>query len=181
MIEDIHIPHIEYVNALKGRLSKRYVKNHTDALAYVIEHHKELPKISSICELHKKLMITFPEILPGRLRTGFVSVGGELCPSPNKVPYLLDDWCYQLKSGCNEMEEHKKYEMIHPFQDGNGRSGRLLWLWLLLHNGKKLEETFLETNYAHDMFKMNRLAYYAELKEYRAMWQMGHSHEVSKR
>ena len=31
-------------------------------------------------------------------------------------------------------QAHCEYETLHPFTDGNGRSGRALWLWML--NGK---------------------------------------------
>ena len=24
---------------------------------------------------------------------------------------------------------HRRYEKLHPFQNGNGRSGRILWAW----------------------------------------------------
>ncbi len=31
---------------------------------------------------------------------------------------------------------HIRYERLHPFTDGNGRSGRLLWLWHMRNAGK---------------------------------------------
>lgn len=32
---------------------------------------------------------------------------------------------------------HHEYETLHPFMDGNGRSGRLLWAWQMLRFGYK--------------------------------------------
>lgn len=29
---------------------------------------------------------------------------------------------------------HQSYETLHPFMDGNGRSGRALWAWQMLHH-----------------------------------------------
>lgn len=43
---------------------------------------------------------------------------------------------------------HKEYEAIHPFVDCNGRSGRILWLWQMLNEGRKLAPMgFLQTWY----------------------------------
>jgi len=33
------------------------------------------------------------------------------------------------------LEFHQKFERIHPFEDGNGRTGRMILLWMLLESG----------------------------------------------
>jgi Fic/DOC family len=33
-------------------------------------------------------------------------------------------------------EIHVEYESLHPFSDGNGRSGRVLWAWQVLREGR---------------------------------------------
>lgn len=42
---------------------------------------------------------------------------------------------------------HHAYETLHPFTDGNGRSGRALWAWQMLNQGEDLSLGFLHTWY----------------------------------
>jgi Fic family protein len=54
---------------------------------------------------------------------------------------------------------HAQFETIHPFLDGNGRVGRLLITFLLVHN-RVLREPVLYLSY---YFKRNRAEYYDRL------------------
>lgn len=59
-------------------------------------------------------------------------------PPPEKLPELLDNWLAHWHANENAPLVqaailHGQFEMIHPFEDGNGRIGRLL-IPLFLHN-----------------------------------------------
>ena len=94
----------------------------------------------SFLQAHKLLMSDLIDS-PGRYRTkGVGIVAGDkithMAPPADKVPFLMRDLFTYLK----ESEEidlikscvfHYEMEFIHPFEDGNGRMGRL-WQTLIL-------------------------------------------------
>lgn len=39
------------------------------------------------------------------------------------------DYAAENRNSRGAYEAHQRYEHLHPFLDGNGRSGRMLWMW----------------------------------------------------
>lgn len=74
-----------------------------------------------------------------------VRVGNHI--PPRGGPYIqndLESLLYQVNAGTiSAYDAHIKYETLHPFTDGNGRSGRMLWMWQM----KKAPLGFLHTFY----------------------------------
>jgi hypothetical protein len=52
---------------------------------------------------------------------------------PRVVHQLADLLIHVNEGRLSAYQTHVEYEMLHPFTDGNGRSGRVLWLWVVGH------------------------------------------------
>lgn len=94
-------------------------------------------------------------IAPGhRLRdkTGLnVRVGNHIPPAGGpKVRVHADLIVGDARRLADPFDTHRAYETLHPFTDGNGRSGRAIWLWMMLNTGRDpyvLQRGFLHTWY----------------------------------
>ncbi len=61
-----------------------------------------------------------------------VRVGAHVPPRGGPI---MRDWLTDLLACVNASKlsafaAHVEYETLHPFMDGNGRSGRAIWLWM---------------------------------------------------
>lgn len=88
-----------------------------------------------IADFSRLLNVLQPD---ARLRSWWgrdVTVGDRLCPrgGPELVRKFdrLLELCNSYRGSHPAHRLHVAYEMLHPYEDGNGRSGRALWLWMM--------------------------------------------------
>lgn len=104
--------------------------------------------IDALCAIHATLMAgTRAEAIGGLLRRTQNWIGGYspldasfVPPPPDNVPALLEDLCaYANGSEHSPLVQaavvHAWFETIHPFADGNGRTGRALLHVILRRRG----------------------------------------------
>ena len=149
------------------------------ALDYGIDRLNNFPlSLRFIKELHKQLMqgaraTHFSD--PGEFRTSQNWIGGMsikdasyIPPPPAEMTTSLGDlekFLYDENSTLPIVQiayAHAQFETIHPFLDGNGRTGRMLITFLLLQK-KLLENPVL---FLASFFKVHKKIYYTQLDAY---------------
>lgn len=97
-------------------------------------------------KLHSLLLYNILEEAGG-YRKIWVTVGNYKPPAPGLVSAVMQDWHDQLKQDFLNQKTlseercwhyHHWFENIHPFEDGNGRAGRLILAQLFLMSGYDL-------------------------------------------
>ena len=148
--------------------SKREVLNYFAGLRYVEKHAlKKTIRHEDLFELHRILAgEVMDQGTAGCYRTISVRVGNHFPPAAADVSglmfELLDWWnkrSVELSPVLSSAILHYRFEHIHPFADGNGRTGRALGLWELYRRGFDSHHIFAVDEYYWE----DRPGYYAAL------------------
>lgn len=132
--------------AIEGiKEDSQFIKNYILALQH-IEISSELDEDSLLRCFNLLMMQQAPKdgtvfyVDVGSYRNTLVQVGN-LMPAPYwDVPHLMKElFEFMYSSRMNILVKaaivHVWFETIHPFNDGNGRMGRVLIIWMLLKSG----------------------------------------------
>jgi len=149
--------------------ARREVLNYFAGLRFIEKHaKKKVIGHEDILRLHR---IVAAKVMDqgnaGHYRTIRVQVGQYVPPRPEDVSSLmfelLEWWnkeSVKLSPVLSSAILHYRFETIHPFADGNGRTGRALALWELYRRGLDTHHIFS----VDEFYWEDRSRYYAALQ-----------------
>lgn len=154
------IDHIRESNLIEGIDDPKEDKQSMRAWEWLMQQ-EEIGR-AELLHLHKLIVKNQKDLSPGQkgnYRYIQVWVGGHQPPNALKVPELMENWLFDLKmnvtypdkDGSTPKDLHKTFEAIHPFVDGNGRTGRMLMWWHEMKLGK--EPTLLLASQRQEYYK----------------------------
>lgn len=105
-----------------------------------------------IKKIHRRLMKRINPRIAGKYRKVNVRVGRHVCLDHHFILPRLNYLCQTDPKTEQEIKDwHIKFEEIHPFEDGNGRTGRIIMNFhrikiglpiLVIHEGKEQFEYY---------------------------------------
>lgn len=146
--------HIRQSNLIENVTEELEIERSLEAWNYLCS--RALLSEDVILTTHFLLMLSWPDVA-GKIRNVNVTVGGRSCPAYYTVRNLLGTWTTMMNIDLSNptqltpKQAHIDFEHIHPFRDGNGRTGRLLMWW---HEAQLAQKPTLITY-------ENRFDYYA--------------------
>ena len=184
-IEEALMP--EEAVSVERRDDWREVRNYVDAMNIAVAELEKLPVSNRLlCQTHTVLMrgVRGQAKNPGEIRLMQNWIGGSgpmdaafVPPHPSEVNDLMGDLEKFLHNEDIAVPDlvraaiaHYQFETIHPFNDGNGRIGRLMIPLYFISKGV-LEKPSL---YLSDFFERNRSSYIDGLMRVRTASDMGH-------
>ena len=123
------------------------VKNYKKYMGFLIDTYPKGISVQIVKDTHSYLLRDIREDAGAFKAVHNIIVGAEFTPTePYLVPAELENWCHTLEYRLNLsntveekieviMEQHLRFERIHPFSDGNGRTGRALMVHSCLQQG----------------------------------------------
>ena len=144
--------HIRESNLIESVTDEWEIQQSLEAWDYLIA--RKSMRLMPILKTHYLIGINLmPKSWLGELRSVYVEVGQRTCPSPESVPYILDMWIEKMQNleKIDPKTAHIDFEHIHPFRDGNGRTGRMLMWWHEIQLG--LEPTIIKYDDRYEYYK----------------------------
>jgi len=138
---------IEQGVTISGKPLKDHLEalDHYDAIRYVRELAREKTPLteSDVRNLHRMVVQRSRPDIAGRYadlaRYVRTETGRHQFPSPAEIPALVGDFAKWLSAAPDTPEAaftaHRRLVEIHPFNDGNGRTARLLMNLVLIRGG----------------------------------------------
>ena len=126
-------PMKDHIEAINHKKAIEVLKNLLD---------KKKIDLEDILYLHKIILSSIDDDNAGTLRTVPVRISGSnvILPNHAKVPRLMESFIQMLNAVEipvleKAIQAHYEFVTIHPFTDGNGRTGRLLMNLILMKGG----------------------------------------------
>lgn len=141
-IKDIEFEFLDHSNRIESEYSKEALEDAFVAWEYMKNCKNPMFSVESILHTHELLMRRLRPDIAGKLRTGDVYIRGKRkgfvseASLEGELRGLCRNIIFSIDKGFRVSKQfHILFEKIYPFEDGNGRVGRIIYNTHMLRLG----------------------------------------------